>query len=106
MPVEELKALMVSPKVVAANKQGEIKRGKIFDQTPDDFSLRISRDLKVASMEGIMVIWETKQRAELEAKLLVSPSGKVPKPLHVREREKKSLTTTIVFLCVFSRSYR
>ena len=79
MSAEEVQHLIDSPEVVLSNKRVPTKFGQSIHRIQNDFSIKISQDLKSSSMEGIIAVWEN-DLGVLESKMLVSADGKAPEP--------------------------
>lgn len=78
-----MESLANSPEVISSNKKGPMKGGKSFNDLENDFPLRISSDVSIKDMEGILAIWQNK-RGFLESKIIVSADGKAPEPSLVK----------------------
>lgn len=80
--MDEIQALVDSPRVVLSNKRGPTKRGDGLRGTRNNFALQMVPELQISCMEGIAAVWETEEGV-LESKMLVTANGTASDPLTV-----------------------
>ena len=71
-----------STEVQLANATGRPNPGDSINDVHNNFSLKIDHTLDIRKMEGILVLWETKD-GRLEAKFTTGTDGEGPPPLKV-----------------------
>jgi hypothetical protein len=87
MTSKEMDALSSDPKVLMSVQTSPARNSVNLDAIQNDFEIKVVPDLECDKMEGILLVWQTKEGL-LESKLLTDEQGSVPYMSQV----KKALT--------------